>query len=308
MVKNLLNQDSASRKPKDNLGRKEEYKSNYYFDNEIVERLLYRYLEGACTSQRLRDEIMTHASELIRQVIKAHNLGQIYPGRDESSIGDLFQVAWIQIESALYKYEALPHCASCYNKLRPNDSLICNEFVFATELVKRINVCPKCKTRLQPPVYGDNNIIISGNVYYRGKSRLFNLWSQISRTVILAHIKKENRDRKNSPVFREHLENRVIQKQHVLYRFIEEAKEIFKYNSDGAKLLVAIQQLYLEDDRSHEGLIGKLVERSGLPRQTVTSFLRMIRLRSHEFTDSPVNESNETLKKYIVDAKSQEND
>ena len=267
----------------DSFIRKEFKPKNHYFDNEVVEGLMYKYLESACTDVSLRDQIMEQAEELIRQIIKAHNLSQIYPGRDESSIGDLFQTAWIQIESALYKYSARPHCSSCYNQLRPTDSILSEDFIFSEDLLKKIHRCPHCKIKLTRE-----------GLYYKGTSRVFNLWSQVARTVILAYIKKENRDRKNGPVFQSHLEHKEPIKSFVLERFITEAKDICKYNKEHMCLIGHIEQLYLKDEKPSEGLISKLVERSGMSRAAVTDFLRIIRLRSHDFTDSPVNEENET--------------
>lgn len=265
--------------------RKEILHKNHYFDNETVERLMYLYVEGACTDVPLRDEIMVWASELIRQLIKAHNLGQICPGKDDTSVYDLFQTAWLQIEGALYKYEARPHCNICYNNLRPNDSLLVDEFWFASEVIRKIKKCKKCDVS-----------ITEDSIYYKGKSKIFNMWSQIARTVGLAYIKKENRDRKNSNIFQSHLENRQITKNHVMDRFLTEAREILKYNDSHLHLLNVIEKLYEEDEKPHEGLIGKLVERSKLPRTTITGFLWMMRLRSKDFSDSPVNEEHDTLK------------
>jgi intein/homing endonuclease len=552
--------------------RREVLNKNYYFDNERVERLMYEYLAGACIDVRLRDEIMEHASELIRQLIKAHNLNQICPGKDGAVNGDLFQTAWLQIESSLYKYEARPHCAVCYNSLRPSDSLLVDGFLFIDEVIKRIKKCPKCKAKL-----------IKDNIYYRGKSKVFNFWcinpnslllttngirsigsidgggvfgldgmsnvvnkfnkpkldtliittelgysiegtplhrlyrlnngcpewvmmkdlregdllaiqynqqyfvgdddlsdivleesgewnppseitgelaylfglylfgfdiklvkkdgkyvkeieelkvtfefaqgtefirkigfnetqlripdrllrmskdniiallkgisrsddlvsidfssssiillnqvrllllnlgiltkltgnrieseiqntpdgpvvkwlpiksivksqsevcdievdseshsyiangfvshnSQVGRTVVLAYIKKENRDHKNCNMFQTHLENKTVKKSEMLDRFTEEAKNIFKYNDDYNKILDAINRLYCEDDKPHDGLISKLVTKTNLSRSTITEFLRTLRLRSKDFTDSPVNEENENLKARI---------
>lgn len=145
--------------------RKEVLQRNHYFDNELVEHLLCLYHETACTNVKLRDMIMVHADELIRQTIKAHNLSQIYPGKEESSIGDLFQTAWVQIESALYKYDARPHCNKCYNPLRPGDSVLTDEFMMADDILKKIRTCPKCKTTLTREF-----------IHYRGKSKVFNMW------------------------------------------------------------------------------------------------------------------------------------
>lgn len=118
---------------------------------------------------------MQQAEELIRQIIKAHNLSQIYPGRDESSIGDLFQTAWVQIESALYKYEARPHCSNCYNRLRPNDSLLSDEFIFVNQVVKEIGRCPRCRVKLDRE-----------RIYYKGKSKVFNMWCVSPNTKVIS--------------------------------------------------------------------------------------------------------------------------
>lgn len=251
---------------------------NHYFDNEVLENLMYLYAEGACTDVDLRNRIMAQAEELIWQTIKTHNLQQIYPGKEESSLGDLFQVAWTALESCLYKYDARPHCSKCYNNLRPSDSILANTFIKYDELFKSIKVCPKCKTRL----YREN-------VYYKGTSKLFNLWSQVSRTTILAHIKKENRDKKNGAAFTNHLENKS-HKNHQLERFLEEAREMFKFNKTNLLIIETIDNLYKEDERPTDSFITKLVDRSKLPRKTVIEFLTIVKLRSHDFSDAPVNE------------------
>lgn len=303
MVKNSSNRTSTSPSangkaktsepidPYHDFERKEILQKNHYFDNELVERLLYEYHEGACCDVKLRDLIMKQTEELINQIIIAHNLSRIYPGRDPSSIGDLFQTAWVQIEGALYKYDARPHCSKCYTSVRPNESLLAKEFIFTEELQKKIGKCPKCATKLE-----------RSSIYYKGTSKVFNMWSQIARTVILAYIKKENRDRKNSPVFQTHLENRPVLKSHALDRFLTEAQEICKYNKDHLHLLETIKELYEKEEKPNEGLIAKLVIRSGLSRATVNEFLGIIRLRSHDFTDSPVNEENDYIRKRTTEA------
>ena len=65
-----------------------------YFTNEVVEYNLALYNWSGCTSVQLRDEIMSHATELIRQIIRKQGLHTIYPGQEESAFGDLLQVAW----------------------------------------------------------------------------------------------------------------------------------------------------------------------------------------------------------------------
>ena len=188
-------------------------------------------MKGACVDVNLRDEIMSHASELIIQMIRAQNLHNIYPGRDDSSFNDLYQIAWVQIESTLYKFD-----------------------------------------------------------YGPGHTKVFNMWSQVAKTVILAHIKKESRDRKNSQGYRRHIRHNKIHDCPKLSRFVEEAKIIFKYNEEADKFLMALLELYQKDDRPHEGLVGKLAEESGLSKQQVSAFLRQLRLRAFEFTDATLGE------------------
>lgn len=89
--------------------------SNYYFDNDLVEKLLIEYHKTGCTDISLRDKIMEHADELIINVIRAHNLHNIYTGRDDSSFNDLYQIAWCSIESALYKFNSKPGHPKIFN-------------------------------------------------------------------------------------------------------------------------------------------------------------------------------------------------
>ena len=281
MVPNSSDQGSVSRSPK-KPSVKPPVKSspkNYYFKNEIVEELLYQYLETECTHVGLRDEIMSHASELIRQVIRAHNLQSIYQGRDDASFYDLFQVAWVQIESTLYKYEALPHCLYCFNKNRPLDSIIAEEFMFFSQLCKKIKTCPNCK-----------NKIAKDKIYYKGRSKVFNMWSQIARTVILAYLKRDSRDRKNYTGYHTFLTRTYKEGSQQLERFLTELRELCKYSDEHQEIIESIEKLYENDDRPHEGLISKLVQESGKSRAQINSFLRFVRLRSYELTDSPLNQ------------------
>ena len=63
-----------------------------------------------------------------------------------------------------------------------------------------------------------------------------------------------------------------------------------KYNEEHQKLIDAIENIYQTDDRPHEGLISKLVNESGKTRAQVNIFLKFIRIRSYELTDSPANQ------------------
>lgn len=113
--------------------------------------------------------------------------------------------------------------------------------------------------------------------------------SQVARTVILAFVKKECRDKKNANSYRDHLANKVKIDEDRLGRFFTEIQEISKFNDDYSKCLEALRKVVTTDDKPHDGLIGKLVKESELSRAQVTGFIRMLRLRSHEFTDSPLS-------------------
>ncbi len=269
-----------------------------YFINEIVEWQLTQYIWTGCTKVVFRDQIMSHATELIRQIIRKQGLHTIYPGQDESSFGDLLQTAWVQIERTLYKYRSRPHCRRCFNLERPAESLLYQpgvvEYGIKTldEIASMKKICPKCKGKLLSgpiidPVQG--RYAGSETILYRGMSKVFNMWSQIARTVILAHIKKEGRDKKNSGSYINHLGTKKKPVSGVIVRLIEELRELYRYDDEGKKIIESLEWLANNDDRPHEGLIGKLVDHSGLPRQTISTFLKMVKLRSFEISDSLLN-------------------
>lgn len=278
-----------------------------YFINEIVEYLLTRYIWTGCTEVELRDQIMSHASELIRQIIRKQGLHTIYPGQEESAFGDLLQTAWCQIERTLYKYRARPHCRNCFNPDRPSDSLLYEpspreygiKNIEETLAIYPDKKCPRCKVSLVSDVmispkqgtYGGSEAIL-----YRGMSKVFNMWSQVARTVILAYIKKEGRDRKNSTSYVSHLGSKSRPISGVLARFLQELRELWKYHDDYLKIIDSIEQIFQVDERPHDGVIGKLVERTGLSRAVVTTFIQLTKLRSYELSDSNVNRGNDDVK------------
>lgn len=203
-----------------------------------------------------------------------------------------------QIERTLYKYRGRPHCRACYNPERPGDSLLyepeCREYGIKTmeDIITINKVCPICNVKLlnKPMIepmqgrYGGSETIL-----YRGMSKVFNMWSQIARTVILAYIKKEARDRKNSGSYVVHLDNKPKPTSDIIIRFLDEARGMCQYHDDYLNILNALEWLIYNDDRPYDGIIGKLVTASGLSRPIITGFMRFVKLRSLEFTDSPMN-------------------
>lgn len=189
--------------------------SNYYFDNAAVEKLLVKYHETGCTDVILRNSIMHHADQLIINVIRTHNLHNIYVGKDDSSFNDLYQIAWCSIESALYKFNNDP-----------------------------------------------------------GHPKIFNMWSQIARTAILAAIKKDNRDKKNSEGYRYYLDEKTLRRCAKFDRFLTEARDICKYVEDFMIIIAALEALYFSDNKPHEGLIGKLTYLTGIILPIFSKYLR----------------------------------
>lgn len=203
---------------------------NYYFDNDYVESLLTEYVKGGCTDKKLRNEIMANASELIRQIIRTHKLHTLIGGKNSTSFGDLYQIAWTQIESSLYKFDYRP-----------------------------------------------------------GHTKVFNMWSQVSKTVMLAYIKKESRDKRNYGAYKEHLDCKHKPADFKMERFLKQAREICQFNDTHQSIIDALEDLIQTDDKPYDGLIDKLVKKSGMSRSKVSSFLRTVRLRSHDFSDAPMN-------------------
>lgn len=285
-----------------------------YFINEIVEWNLTKYIWTGCTDVGLRDAIMSNASELIRQIIRKQGLHMIYPGQEDSSMGDLVNTAWCQVEKVLYKYKARPHCRKCYSPDRPSDSILYSPkqleygILRLEETVKKVKKCKVCDSVFSPtPIIEPKQGLFGGSttILYKGTSKVFNMWSQVARTVILAYIKKEGRDRKNSDAYMNHVGTKNKSQNDVLARFISEAKNVCEFNDEHLILIEALSDLIRTDDKPHDGLVGKLIEKTNLSRFIVTGFFKLLKLRSSEFTDSPVNRgsSNNQMerKKIIMD-------
>lgn len=271
-------------------------KRKLYFINEQVEWLLTLYKWSGCTDVALRDAIMNNAVELIKQIIRKQGLHTIYPGHDDASFMDLMHVGWAQIERVLYKYKAKPHCRICFRLDRPDDSALYvptdREYdIITIGRLFEIGVtkCQRCKTDLtasltvapEQDLYGGSETVL-----YRGISKVFNMWSQVARTVILAHIKKEGRDRKNSQSYSGHVGRRQ-QRSADISRFTTEAKRIFAGVDHAMMIIAAIEDLYYDDDRASDSLITKIIDRTKLPRPVVTQFFKACRILRDQFSDSP---------------------
>lgn len=214
---------SSTSKPKSKKKKK-----NMYFDNPKVEGLLDAYVKRGCVDIDKRDDIMSHAVELIKQIIRAHNFEYIFPGRDQSSFFELSQVAWMQIEKTLYKYNNTP-----------------------------------------------------------GSPKVFNMWSQVAKTRILAYIKKEKRDKKNMPSYKDYIIRRHKTKSRSIEDFeifLNELDSFCDYDDDFALLAKVMRKLWLSDDKPHDGMKAKLQKASKMDMSTITQFIKLIRLHRDEFS------------------------
>lgn len=291
----------------------------YYFINEVVEDALREYIWTGCTDVILRDKVMAHAPELIEQIIRKQNLHLIYPGQDDSAFNDLEHIAWCQLERVLYKFRARPHCRVCYNPDRPIDSVLYDPaddeygIITYSELFEYLGShrCPHCGAELSdsPRVYpAQGRFGGSETILFRGISKVFNLWSQVSRTVILAFVKKEGRDKKNSSSYRDHVVGGIKLIDSKIDRFIKEARELFKHNDDYLRCLDALVDIINNDPRPYDGLIIKLTNKSGMSRAQVNLFIKFIRLRSQEFSDSPINKESDRSERSIFKQQLFQND
>jgi intein/homing endonuclease len=186
----------------------------HYFINEIVEDKLRRYIWTNCTDVAIRDSIMAHAPELIKQIIRKQNLHMIYPGQEESAFGDLVQTAWVQVERTLYKFRAKPHCRNCYNPDRPVSSslYIPAESEYGIITFERLfdpKYCPPgsrkiivCRKGGRPPRCPYCDAVLSATpevepkqgtfggsttILFRGNSKVFNMWCLTPETLLLSN-------------------------------------------------------------------------------------------------------------------------
>ncbi len=272
----------------------------HYFINPKVEYALVKYAWTGCTSVALRDQVMFHANELIRQIIRKQNLHMICPGHDESTFHDLATIAWNQIERVLYKFRAKAYCRSCYNPDRPQDSALIHQpedsYGIATmpEVVAATKGrCPHCDATIAAsPILPATEEVYGGSesILYRGVSKVFNLWSQVARTVCLAHIKREGRDKKNAVSYQNHLLNRRRPASEAAVRFITEVRYVCRHHEDYLVATDALEAVLAGDQRPHDSLVAKLTLATKLPKTTVAAYLRFLRLHAHEFTDAPLNQ------------------
>lgn len=272
----------------------EESKKKHYFINEIVEMKLTKYIWTGCTDVYLRDSIMTHANELIIQLIRKQGLFNIYRGHDSSAFNELVHVAYMQIERTLYKYRSQPHCRNCFNYDRPNQSILYKpapfEFGIITpeRLIKLMPKCPHCGAVLSntTPVEPEQGLF-GGNwsVLYRGMSKVFNMWSQVSRTVILAHVKKDTRDLRNTDSYTDFVTRKPISGDNQQYsKIMSEVKNYLWFNEDYCKVVDALIELsaQLDPDKNFKKKISNL---ANVDRKTVDNALILIRVVMKQCVD-----------------------
>ncbi len=149
---------------------------------------------------------------------------------------------------------------------------------------------------IKPSISEVCEISVGSNSHSYTADGLISHNSQVARTVILAYIKKEGRDRKNSPSYIGHLGNKKRPISGMLERFLSELRELWKFHDEHLKIINAIEWLFQHDDRPHDGVIGKIAEKTGLSRAAVTNFIQLTNLRSLELSDSNINRNVDEIK------------
>jgi hypothetical protein len=85
-------------------------------------------------------------------------------------------------------------------------------------------------------------------------------------------------------------------------RFFSEAKAIFAYDPLLLACANALEQIVSSDPKPYEGLVAKLSEKTGQSRARISNFIKMLRFRGHELTDSPLNKKPAMPNTFPLDA------
>jgi hypothetical protein len=241
--------------------------ANHYFDNTLVENMVREYVLDGAINIDLRNKIMAHAIELIENVIRVNNFINIMNNPDQTSIDELKSIAWQAIEMSLYKFNATNEY-----KLKNNRKIKgqCIE-----ELEDRIFV--ECHDK---QIYEIKKCLIKS--VKRFHTKIFAFWSQVAKTCILAHIKKDKRDKRNKKHYTEHLliRNKTIRKYDIkISEFIDEAKKIFM-DSTSHKILDSLFQIYITYMEIPKSIEKEICQISKLNPKLVKQFFN--NLRKHE--------------------------
>ena len=207
---------------------------NYYFDNDYVERLCRKYVLGGTVDIKLRDEILTHAQELIENIIRVNKFVQIINHSDYTTFDELLAVATESIESSLYKFNIT------------NKYILKNGKVIIGQIISEND--KKILLELQNHKH---KLIKKSDIksIRRFHTKIFGFWSQVAKTSILAYIKKDKRDFRNKERYLDYLihKNKTIRKYHVsIESFIDKCKKIF-VDKTSHKILDSLMNLYIND-------------------------------------------------------------
>ena len=252
-----------------------------------MEWKLTKYIWTGTTNVEYRNSIMEHANELIIQLIRKQGLYNIYRGHDPSALNELVHVAYMQIERTLYKYRARPHCRKCFSYERPNASVLYEpgqfEFGIITpeKLIHFHPKCPNCGQVLKSGEFIEPEQGLYGGTYdilYRGMSKVFNMWSQVARTVILAYVKKDTRDVRNGDNYTEFVSRKHSSGNNEQYTIaLLQAKEAMWFNPDYCRVVDALIDLSSESDPD-KNFKKKLCTISGVERKIVDNALIVLQV------------------------------
>jgi hypothetical protein len=120
-----------------------------------------------------------------------------------------------------------------------------------------------------------------------GSPKVFNLWSQVAKTRILAYLKKEKRDKKNMPAYKDYVVRKYKTKSKSIDEFssfLEEISNFFEYDENYKELCLILKRIWETDPKPYDGLKNKLVQISKKDPIIINQFLKLLKLHRDEFT------------------------
>lgn len=129
-----------------------------------------------------------------------------------------------------------------------------------------------------------------------GHSRLFSQWTQVAKQCILAELKVKVKDLTGYDGLKKHMKrDRHTFKPIDWQRLMSEARDMFQYDDESIQIINHLEHLALNDDNLYECLIGKLIKSTGHNRPRILKFLKELRLRGAELSDSPINRDRDEI-------------
>lgn len=247
---------------------------NYYFDNDHVERLCRKYVLNGAVDIELRDEILSHARELIENIIRVNKFVQIINHPDYMTFDELLSVATESIESSLYKFN------------------ITNKYILKNKKVIIGQIIAENDKKILLELQNHKKKLIKKSdikVIKKFHTKIFGFWSQVAKTSILAFIKKNKRDLRNKERYIDYLiyKHKTIRKYDVdITQFAKKCKLIFN-DEISHKIIDGLVDLYINDEFS-KSFMKDISKNTGIKLDNVKIFFKELK-DNEELFDEFVN-------------------